>query len=88
MLKIGARIQETENSLTISPQKNYQSDVELDPHHDHRLAMAFAVLGLRIGVRIRDMECVAKSYPEFVEDLRRLGALVREDGPDAVKKPE
>ena len=88
LLKIGARIQETENSLTISPQPGYQADVELDPHRDHRLAMAFAVLGLRIGVRIRDMECAAKSYPEFVEDLRQLGAPVSTDGPDAVKKPE
>jgi 3-phosphoshikimate 1-carboxyvinyltransferase len=40
---------------------------------DHRLAMAFAVLGTLPGARIRldDRDCVAVSYPRFFEDLRR-----------------
>jgi 3-phosphoshikimate 1-carboxyvinyltransferase len=43
-------------------------------HGDHRLAMAFAVAGLRLpGVVLDDVRCVAKSYPTFWDDLRTLG---------------
>lgn len=45
----------------------------LDPHGDHRMAMAFALLGLRIpGVEIESPGVVAKSDPDFYE---RLGSL-------------
>jgi 3-phosphoshikimate 1-carboxyvinyltransferase len=42
---------------------------------DHRLAMAFAVLGTVPGARVRldDRACVAVSYPGFFDDLRRIG---------------
>jgi len=45
---------------------------------DHRLAMAFAVLGTVPGARIRvdDMACAAVSFPQFPETLRRLGRRV------------
>jgi len=40
---------------------------------DHRIAMAFAVAGLRAdGIAIDDAACVAKSYPRFWEDFARL----------------
>jgi 3-phosphoshikimate 1-carboxyvinyltransferase len=42
----------------------------LDPHGDHRMAFAFALLGLvRSGVRVSSPECVAKSWPDFWEAL-------------------
>ena len=45
----------------------------LDPHDDHRLAMAFAVAGLRLpGVVIMNPGCVSKSYPGFWDDLERM----------------
>lgn len=38
----------------------------IDPHNDHRIAMSFAVAGLKTpGVRIQDETCVNKSFPEF-----------------------
>jgi 3-phosphoshikimate 1-carboxyvinyltransferase len=44
----------------------------VDPRGDHRMAMAFAVAGLRLpGVSIRDPGCVAKSYPRFWDDFTR-----------------
>lgn len=70
LLKVGARIEEKKDALVIYPQEKYQSGAVLDPHHDHRLAMAFAVLGLRVGVSIRDVECTSKSYPGFVEAFK------------------
>ncbi|NLE65246.1 MAG: 3-phosphoshikimate 1-carboxyvinyltransferase, partial [Elusimicrobia bacterium] len=72
LLKVGADIKETPDRLIITPRPSYRSGVLLDPHQDHRLAMAFAILGLRIGVRVRDIGCVAKSYPAFSADLQRL----------------
>ncbi len=73
LVKVGAKIQEKKDELIIFPQAVYRENVVLDPHHDHRLAMAFTVLGLKIGVTVKDMQCVAKSYPEFIEDVRTIG---------------
>jgi 3-phosphoshikimate 1-carboxyvinyltransferase len=40
----------------------------IDPHHDHRIAMAFSVLGLRVpGIAIEDPGCVAKTCPTFFD---------------------
>jgi 3-phosphoshikimate 1-carboxyvinyltransferase len=46
--------------------------------HDHRIAMACAVAGLRAGgaVLIEDAEAIDKSYPDFYTHLQRLGADV------------
>ena len=73
LLKVGAKVDEKENELIIYPQEIYKSNCLLDPHHDHRLAMAFSVLGVKLGVRIKDMECCAKSYPGFVRDFKAMG---------------
>ena len=50
----------------------------IDSRGDHRIAMAGAVAGLvsKAGVGIRGWPCVAKSYPDFFEDLRSLGGEV------------
>jgi 3-phosphoshikimate 1-carboxyvinyltransferase len=55
----------------------------VDPAGDHRMAMAFAVIGTRLpGVRIRDPGCVAKSDPEFFGRLEGLlGGRERAPGP-------
>jgi len=50
----------------------------IDPHSDHRVAMACAIAGLGAEgeTRILRAECVNKSYPTFFKDLKRLGAKV------------
>jgi 3-phosphoshikimate 1-carboxyvinyltransferase len=47
-------------------------------HHDHRIAMACAVAGLKANgeVVIEEAEAINKSYPDFYEHLRKLGAIV------------
>jgi 3-phosphoshikimate 1-carboxyvinyltransferase len=77
LLKVGAKVTEKEDEMIIQPQKSYKNNCLLDPHHDHRLAMAFSVLGLKVGVRIKDIECTRKSYPDFVQDFKKLGAAVK-----------
>jgi 3-phosphoshikimate 1-carboxyvinyltransferase len=49
------------------------SPVIIETYNDHRMAMAFAVLGLvRPGISIRNPKCVAKSYPGFWKDFAKL----------------
>jgi len=47
---------------------------DVDPHNDHRMAMACAVAGLRSrnGARMEGEACVAKSYPEFFQALESI----------------
>ncbi|KDE56196.1 3-phosphoshikimate 1-carboxyvinyltransferase [Methanoculleus sp. MH98A] len=72
--RMGAGVEVTEDSLTITPAPLH--GVAVDPHDDHRTAMAFAVLGLAVGgMAIRDPECVEKSFPGFWEALYGEGLL-------------
>ena len=72
---MGANVTETKDALTIDPRATYKTGQLLDSHHDHRLAMAFTVLGLLIGCRVKGIESSHKSYPNFVVDMKTLGAL-------------
>jgi 3-phosphoshikimate 1-carboxyvinyltransferase len=46
---------------------------QLDPHDDHRLAMSFALVGLKVpGVRVSNPECVVKSFPGFWKEFDAL----------------
>jgi len=70
--------------LDVAPAREADADpgeVVLDPGSDHRMAFAFALLGLvRPNVYVSDPGCVAKSWPRFWEDLESLGATVRVHG--------
>jgi len=78
--KLGGRITESEDDLVIEGGGRLHG-AEVDSHNDHRVAMACAVaaLGAEGSTVIHGIECVNKSYPNFVKDLRSLGgeALVR-----------
>lgn len=50
------------------------SEAIIDTHSDHRIAMCFALAGLKVsGIRIQDPACVAKTYPAYWDALRGLG---------------
>ena len=60
--------------------------VTIDSHGDHRMAMAFALLGLRAeGIRIADPTCVAKTFPGFWAMLEELRG--ERGGPGRVQAP-
>ena len=65
--KLGARVEEGESSLVIHGNGGQGlQGAEIETYADHRMAMCFAVAGLKIpGVRIKGEECVAKSFPDF-----------------------
>jgi 3-phosphoshikimate 1-carboxyvinyltransferase len=75
--KMGAQIAVNEDGLTVRGPCSLHG-AEIDPHNDHRIAMACAVaaLGASGETTIRNAECVRKSYPRFFNDLRALGADV------------
>ena len=53
--------------------------VRIDSSGDHRMVMALSILGMagNGAVEISNAECVAKSYPEFFDDLDTLGAQIQ-----------
>ena len=75
--KLGADIRVTNESLHLAARKNpINEGVAIDTYHDHRMAMAFAPLGIKVPISINDADVVSKSYPTFWDDLRSLGFSV------------
>ena len=71
--KAGVNIQERPDGIIVVGKQvtSNKQPVTLNPHDDHRMAMAFTILGLvRGGVTILNPECVKKSYPNFFDDVK------------------
>ncbi|MFG2044420.1 3-phosphoshikimate 1-carboxyvinyltransferase [Dactylosporangium sp. NPDC048998] len=69
--RAGVDAVEESDGFTINPAT--PTPTTFDTYEDHRMAMSLALLGLRVpGIEIRDPRCVAKTYPEYFEDLARL----------------
>ncbi len=74
--KLGAKVETDGNILTIHPLKNIRSTI-VDSHNDHRIAMMLSIIGLKSEeMEIHGSECVSKSYPEFFDALKSLGAKI------------
>lgn len=72
LTKLGIAVEELPDGLMIKGGGAHGAAVEA--HDDHRIAMAFAVAGLRVpGITIHGAEAVAKSYPTFWDEFTRLG---------------
>jgi 3-phosphoshikimate 1-carboxyvinyltransferase len=72
--KLGAAVDEQADGLILFPPDRI-SPARIATYDDHRMAMSFAVAGLKAeGVTILDPGCVAKTYPGFWEDLARLSS--------------
>jgi len=78
LTKLGADISVTNDSLTLAASKNIKPNIRITTYNDHRMAMAFAPLALRIPIVIEDAEVVSKSYPDFWNDLTALGFTIFE----------
>lgn len=73
--KMGIKVTEEKNKLTITGAK--PEGASIDSWGDHRIAMAFSMLGTVVGgVTIDNAECVAKTYPEFWKTLESMGGKV------------
>jgi 3-phosphoshikimate 1-carboxyvinyltransferase len=69
--KLGGRVIEHDDGWEIEPSTLHGGEVET--YDDHRIAMAFALVGLRVpGVVILDPDCVGKTFPGYFETLEKL----------------
>jgi 3-phosphoshikimate 1-carboxyvinyltransferase len=72
--KLGANISVTDKSLHLkaSQGKRITPGISIDTYDDHRMAMAFAPLSLKVPVFINDAEVVTKSYTDFWSDFESV----------------
>ncbi len=71
--KLGAMIITTDTGLIIAPSTKINENISINTYQDHRMAMAFAPLAIKVPIIIKDAEVVSKSYPSFWEDLESIG---------------
>jgi 3-phosphoshikimate 1-carboxyvinyltransferase len=68
LTKCGAHVREQGDMLEVWPSALH--DAEIETHNDHRMAMCFAVLGLKVpGIKIKNPACVKKTFPNFFQKL-------------------
>lgn len=71
--KLGVNIHYVHDQLEIEACSQLKTDVYLDSHHDHRMAMIFLILQkIYPEIKINDVSCVEKSAPEFLELIKTL----------------
>lgn len=75
--RLGVELEEAADGFTIHGPIRLQG-AEVDSHDDHRLGMALAVAGLVANGQtlVKDANCVADSFPGFVETMQQLGAAM------------
>jgi 3-phosphoshikimate 1-carboxyvinyltransferase len=69
LTKLGANISVTNDSLTLESSVEIKENISIATYQDHRMAMAFAPLALKVPIIIENAEVVSKSYPSFWDDL-------------------
>jgi len=75
--KLGAEVIITEASLHLKSSNNIKKDVAIATYNDHRMAMAFAPLGLKTSIIIENADVVSKSYPQFWENFKTIGFQIK-----------
>jgi 3-phosphoshikimate 1-carboxyvinyltransferase len=85
LTKCGAKVVEEGDTLTVYPAKTGElHGADIETYNDHRMAMCFAILGLKVpGIKIKNPACVKKTFPNFFQKLaapppRGLGATIRD----------
>jgi len=80
LTKCGAKVVEEGDTLTVWPSQLHGAEIET--YNDHRMAMCFAILGLKVpGIKIINPACVKKTFPNFFQKLadappQGLGATI------------
>ena len=77
LTKLGGVVVVTNESLHLKPSTHINENIAINTYQDHRMAMAFAPLALKVSIKINEAEVVSKSYPDFWEDLKKIGVLVK-----------
>ncbi len=74
--RMGGKLSVLDDGLLIQPSQLHGASVF--SHHDHRIAMALCVAGFAANglTTINEVDCVAKTYPNFIETFQKLGAYI------------
>jgi 3-phosphoshikimate 1-carboxyvinyltransferase len=78
LTKLGAKISVTNESLHLEKSSEIKENIGIKTYNDHRMAMAFAPLALRVPVQINNAEVVTKSYQKFWDDMQQIGIKISE----------
>ena len=76
LVKLGADVEVSNDSLQMNPCSDPEAGVTITTYQDHRMAMAFAPLSMRFPIVIEDAMVVTKSFPQFYEELEKLGIAI------------
>ena len=84
LTRCGAEVEERGDTLTVFPSAGRLHGAEVETYDDHRMAMCFATLGLKVsGIKIKNPACVRKTFPNFFQKLAApvpagLGVAIRD----------
>lgn len=70
--KLGGEVEITNQTLLLKPSATIHSNISVATYDDHRMAMAFAPLAIKVPVQIEDSNVVSKSYPSFWKDFGNI----------------
>ncbi len=74
--KLGANIKVFENEIELIPCELHSASKPLFGHNDHRIVMSLCVALTKTGGEINGAEAISKSYPNFFENIKKLGIEV------------
>lgn len=72
--KMGGEVEITDETLHLKSSNFVKENIIIDTYDDHRMAMAFAPLALKVPLQINEPEVVSKSYPTFWEDFKKISS--------------
>jgi 3-phosphoshikimate 1-carboxyvinyltransferase len=70
--KLGGKVEITNETLQLKASTKINENITVATYDDHRMAMAFAPLALKVPIQIEDPNVVSKSYPTFWKDFKQL----------------
>lgn len=78
LLKLGVNIKTTEDEIIIQGNHEYEGNVDVFSHRDHRIVMSLAIAATKLNkpITIDEAQYISKSYPHFFEDLAMVGVKV------------
>lgn len=78
LTKLGAKISVTDTSLHLQKSSEIHQNISIKTYNDHRMAMAFAPLALKVPIKILNAEVVTKSYQKFWDDMEQIGITLKQ----------
>jgi 3-phosphoshikimate 1-carboxyvinyltransferase len=76
LTNLGASISVTNESLHLSNSSKINQNIAIKTYNDHRMAMAFAPLALKVPIKILNAEVVTKSFQKFWDDMKQIGIKI------------